>query len=104
MIYKELWHKEAEEKMKSTTYPDPLFDVIQRTRDKSNAANSRADELEKAIEEDLDKAEDCPAAPYDRDNIRRDLMKLRRLKDSYSHISLLLGDPDFKQLEERYLG
>ena len=51
MIYKELWHKEAEEKMKSTTYPDPLFDVIQRTRDKSNAANSRADELEKAIEE-----------------------------------------------------
>ena len=99
-IKKEAWLKEAEEKMQ---VKDPLYEVLQRTRNKSNAANERYEELEKAIEEALDEAEDNTAAPYARDNIRRDLMKLRKMRDTYPHITLILGDPDFKQLETRYL-
>lgn len=83
---------------------DPLFDMLQRVRNKSRGPLQRYEELEKAIEKELDEAEDKTAAPYVRDNVHQDLMKLRKLKDSYSHISLLLGDPDFKQLETRYLG
>ena len=101
MIHKEAWLKEAEEKMQ---VKDPLFELVQRARDKNNAANERVNELEKAIEKDLEEAEDHTAAPYDRDRIRGDLMKLRKMRDSYPHIRILLGDPDFLQLERKYLG
>ena len=100
-IKKEAWHVEAEETMKGT---DPLYDALQRVRSKGTEAIRRVEELERAIEKELDAAEDQTAAPYQRDRIRRDLMKLRKMRDTYPHITTMLGDPDFRALETRYLG